>query len=156
MKKILIALDYNPSAQKVAETGHNLAKAMHSQTTLLHVISDFNYYSSRDYSPVMGFEGFNNVMDIYSIDELRKAAERYLDNSKRHLNDESIQTMVKTGEFGENILSTAMEINAELIVLGTHSRRGLEKILVGSVAEYVLHNSLIPLFIIPTRGLARK
>ena len=29
MKKLLIALDYNPSAQKVAETGHNLAKAMH-------------------------------------------------------------------------------------------------------------------------------
>jgi len=40
--------------------------------------------------------------------------------------------------------------------MGTHSRRGLEKILMGSVAEKVLHHSLIPLFIIPTRDLEER
>ena len=46
MKKILIALDYNPTAQKIAETGFSLAKAMNAQVVLLHVIADPVYYSS--------------------------------------------------------------------------------------------------------------
>jgi nucleotide-binding universal stress UspA family protein len=50
MKKILIALDYNPSAQKVAETGYTLAKAMNVKAILLHVISDITYYSSLNYA----------------------------------------------------------------------------------------------------------
>ena len=79
-----------------------------------------------------------------------------MDTSKRHLNDETIQTFVKTGNFGETIIDTARELKADIIVLGTHSRRGLEKILVGSVAENVLHHSLIPLFIIPTRAFLGK
>lgn len=156
MKKILIALDYDPTAQKVAETGHKLAKAMKAQTYLLHVVSDSTYYSSPNYSPIMGFEGFSNMVEIYSTEELKKAAHKYLDTSKRHLNDETIQTFVKTGNFGETIIDTARELKADIIVLGTHSRRGLEKILVGSVAENVLHHSLIPLFIIPTRAFLGK
>ena len=57
MKKVLIALDYNPTAQKVAETGFSMAKAMNAEVTLLHVISDLVYYSSAEYSPIMGFTG---------------------------------------------------------------------------------------------------
>ncbi len=153
MKKILIALDYNPTAQKVAETGHDLAKAMNAQLILLHVTSDAPYYSSLDYSPIMGFEGFNSVVTIQTDngEELKKAAQDYLDKSKKHLGDETIQTIVRSGVFGETILKTASEINADIIVMGTHSRRGLEKILVGSVAENVLHHSSIPLLIIPTK-----
>lgn len=59
MAKVLIALDYNPSAQKVAEAGFNLAKAMNAQTILLHVTSDATYYSSLNYSPIMGFGAFS-------------------------------------------------------------------------------------------------
>ena len=40
MKKVLIALDYDPTAQKVAETGFSLAKTMGAEVILLHVISD--------------------------------------------------------------------------------------------------------------------
>ena len=40
MKKVLIALDYNPTAQKVAEVGFSLAKSMNAEITLLHVITD--------------------------------------------------------------------------------------------------------------------
>ena len=70
MKKILIALDYDPTAQKVAETGHKLAKAMNARTILLHVISDATYYSSLNYSPIMGFGGFSNA-DTIQTDKLR-------------------------------------------------------------------------------------
>jgi nucleotide-binding universal stress UspA family protein len=153
MKKILIALDYNPTAQRVAEAGYALAKAMNAKTILLHVISDINYYSSLSYSPVMGFGGFSNVdtTQLDTIGEIRIAAKAYLDKSKQHLGDESIQTLVKTGDFGETILTSANELDVDIIVMGTHSRRGLEKIFVVSVADNVLHHSRIPLFIIPTK-----
>jgi nucleotide-binding universal stress UspA family protein len=70
MKKVLIALDYDPTAQKVAETGHEMAKAMNAQTILLHVISDATYYSYLDYSPIMGFAGFSGV-DAIQTDTCR-------------------------------------------------------------------------------------
>jgi nucleotide-binding universal stress UspA family protein len=40
MKKVLIALDYNPTAQKVAEVGFSMAKSMNAEVSLLHVIAD--------------------------------------------------------------------------------------------------------------------
>jgi nucleotide-binding universal stress UspA family protein len=155
MKKVLIALDYDATAQKVAETRYNLAKAMHAQAILLHVTSDASFYSSLNYSPIMGFGGFNSVDTVQTdnVEGLIKVAKDYLDKTKRHLGDEKIQTIVKSGLFGETILITASELKADIIVMGTHSRRGLEKILVGSVAENVLHHSSIPLLIIPTKAI---
>ena len=153
MKKILIALDYDPSAQKIAETGYAFAKSMNAQLILLHITSDPAYYSSLNYSPIMGFDSFSNL-DIIQTDTtevLKKAAQEYLDKIKQHLGDKSIQTVVKDGDFGQSILDTATEMNVDVIVMGTHSRRGLDKILMGSVAEKVLHKSSIPLFIIPTK-----
>jgi nucleotide-binding universal stress UspA family protein len=49
MKKILIALDYNPTAERIAKTGYEMAKSMNAEVTLLHVIADYTYYSSLDY-----------------------------------------------------------------------------------------------------------
>jgi nucleotide-binding universal stress UspA family protein len=153
MKKVLIALDYGPSAQKVAETGYELAKSMNARTILLHVISDATHYSSVNYPGIMGFDSFNNL-DLYQpevIIELKKAAKEYLDNTKQHLGDETIETALKEGDFADSILETAMEKSVDIIVMGTHSRRGLDKILMGSVAEKVMHHSSIPLFIIPVK-----
>lgn len=154
MKKVLIALDYYPTAQKVAEAGYEIARAMNAQVILLHVTSDASYYSSLNYSPIMGFGGFNSVDTVQTdnVEELAKVAQGYLNKSKRHLGDKKIQTVVKSGVLGETILNTASEVKADMIVLGTHSRRGLEKILVGSVAENVLRHSSIPVLIIPTKS----
>lgn len=158
MKKVLIALDFDPSAQKIAETGYELAKSMNAQVILLHVVADATYYSSLNYSPIMGFDSFSNL-DIVQTDAvtgLKEAAQNYLDKSKHYLGDETIQTIIKDGDFGEGILEAATEMNADIIVMGTHSRSGLDKILMGSVAEKVLHKSSIPLFIIPTKNAVEK
>ena len=56
VKKVLIALDYNPTAQKVAEVGFSTAKAMNADIVLLHVISDAVYYSSIEYSTYYGVQ----------------------------------------------------------------------------------------------------
>ncbi len=156
MKKILIALDYGPTAQKIAESGYELAKAMNAQSILLHVTSDATYYSSRNYSPVMGFDSFNGLVETDDAENLKKAAQNYLDKSKQYLGNENIETIVKNGDFSELILSTAEEFKVDIIVMGTHSRSGFEKALMGSVAEKVLHHSMIPIFIIPGRSIENQ
>ena len=158
MKKILIAVDYDPSAQKIVETGYALAKSMNARVILLHVTSDAASYSSLNYPSIMGFDNFSNL-DMFQpeiVVELKKAAQEYLNKSKQHLGDETIETVVKDGDIGDSILDAATEMNVDVIVLGTHSRRGLDKILMGSVEEKVLHHSSIPLFIIPVKNPEEK
>lgn len=151
MKKILIAIDYNPTAQNIAQAGYSLAKSMNAEVTLLHVVADYTYYSSLDYSPILGFDSFSNLgmIQTNTVTELQNAARDYLQKIKSFLGDDAIQTMIKDGDSGDSILDAAKETNADIIVMGSHSRHGLDKILMGSVAEKVLRNSRIPLFIIP-------
>jgi nucleotide-binding universal stress UspA family protein len=153
IKKVLIALDYNPTAQKVAETGFSMSKAMNAEITLLHVMSDPVYYSSTGYDPVMGYTGFMDIgpMQINSNDGLKKAAQQFLDKSKHHLGDKTIQTMVEEGDCAESILKAAKHLHVDIIVMGSHSQKWLENILMGSVTEKVLHHTSIPLFIVPTK-----
>jgi nucleotide-binding universal stress UspA family protein len=150
MKKVLVAIDYDPTAEKVAETGYALGKAMSADIILLHVIAEPSYYSSLEFSPIMGFTGFADphIPELVE-DALKKEALRFLDQSKEHLGDGSIKTLVAEGVFAETILKVAAAEQADIIVLGRHSRKGIGKILMGSVAEKVLHNSLVPVFIIP-------
>ncbi|MBL0357891.1 MAG: universal stress protein [Chitinophagaceae bacterium] len=153
MKKILIALDYDPTAQKVAEAGYALATAMGASVTLLHVIADPVYYSSTAYSPIMGFGGYaaTDFMEPDLVDGLTKASYDFLDKSKQHLGDTGIHTEVKSGDTADVILATAKDIHADMIVTGSHSRKWLDSILIGSVAGKVLHHTTVPLVIIPTK-----
>ena len=153
ISKILIALDYNPTAQKVAEVGFSMAKSMNAEVVLLHVITDPVFYASAGYSPIMGFSGFVDVnpLQLDSAQGLKEASLQYLDKSKQHLGDNTIRTIVKEGDFADSILETAKEVNADIIVIGSHSRKWLENIVIGSVTEKVLHHTSIPLFIVPTK-----
>jgi nucleotide-binding universal stress UspA family protein len=153
MKKVLIALDYDQSAQKVAEEGYKLAKAMVAEVVLLHVMTEPAYYASTAYSPVMGFGGFGD-MDFLQpdiIEELKKVSINFLEKSKHHLGDDTIQTLIKEGNVADTINEAAKELHADIVVIGSHSRKWLESIVMGSVTEKVLHHTLVPLFIIPTK-----
>jgi nucleotide-binding universal stress UspA family protein len=83
-------------------------------------------------------------------DALRKESQRFLDESKEHLGDVNIRTVVAEGVFADAILETAKNESADIIVMGTYNRRGLDKLLMGSVSDKVFHHSKVPLFIIPT------
>lgn len=153
MKKILITLDYDPTAQTVAEIGFSLGKNNNAEVTLLHVIGDPSYYASSVNDPIMGFDGYANLNLLHPdiINELKNTSLDFLEKSKHHLDDDKIKVLVKEGSIAESILDTAKELNANIIVMGSHSRRWLENILMGSVTEYVLHHTTVPLFIIPTK-----
>ncbi len=153
MKKILIALDYDPTAQKVAEQGYSFAKAMGAEVILMHVVTDPTYYTSTEYSPIMGFGGYMDVAQLYPVptDGLKLASQHYLEKTKHHLKDDTIRTIVKEGDIADSILEAAKEVHADIIVMGSHSRKWLEDIVIGSVAKDVLNHTKIPLYIIPTK-----
>ena len=156
MKKVLIALDYDPTAQKVAESGFSLAKSLNADLTLLHVIKDLGFYTKAGYSPIVGYTGFVDVSPtvLESVDGLKNVSLEYLDKIREHLGNKAIQTVVKEGDFAETILKTAEELQSDIIVIGSHSQKWLENILMGSVTENVMNHSSIPLFIVPTKKKA--
>jgi len=154
MKKVLIALDYDPTAQKVAEVGFSMAKDMNAEVTLLHVISDPAYYSAvLEYSPIKGHTDSMGVdpLQFDIVDRLQKVSQHFLDKSKLHLGDETIKTLLIEGDSAESILKAAKDLHTDIIVMGSHSRKWLENIVMGSVTEKVLHRTITPLFIIPTK-----
>jgi nucleotide-binding universal stress UspA family protein len=154
MTKVLIALDFDPTAQKVAEVGFSLAKTMGAEITLLHVIVDPVFYSSYENFPLLGFFGTTTTTPLHwnNSEELYLTSQHFLDKMKHHLGDEAIQTVIKEGNHADAILKTAKQMNVDIIVLGSHSHKWLDNILlVGSVTEEVLRKATIPVCIVPTQ-----
>jgi nucleotide-binding universal stress UspA family protein len=54
------------------------------------------------------------------------------------------------GDFAGSILKAANDFHADIIVMGSHSRKWMQNIVIGSVSEKVLHHTAIPVFVIPT------
>lgn len=154
MKKILIAIDYSPTARKVAEQGYALGKAMNAEIVLLHVIEYVGYYSSTVYDPIMGFVGFSNTNFLGSdvVDSITKESTIYLEKIKLHLQDNAIKTAVSHGQIADTILETARTLNCKLIVVGTHSKSIMGEIIMGSTAHKLIKHSTVPILIIPIKA----
>jgi nucleotide-binding universal stress UspA family protein len=88
---------------------------------------------------------------LENTEGLKDASLQYLNKIRQHLGDDTIQTLVDEGDIAETILSTAKKQHADVIVMGSHSQRWLENIVMGSVTEKVVNKSSVPLFIIPTK-----
>ena len=159
MKKILIALDYGPTSRKVAEIGYSFAKPMNADVVLLHVLADITYYATPAYSTITGFTNFdvNEFNQMIDIEGLKKAGAYFLNKIKIHLGDENVQTLIEEGDdLSGTIIKAAEHVHADVIVMGSHSRRWLEQIFMGSVTEDVLDKSTVPLLIIPVKEIKVK
>ena len=153
MKKILIALEMDSTSQKVAEAGYILAKTMKAQVNLLHVISNKVYnYSRQELSHIGGNSNKSDSARSHSdnMDNQTIKVQAFLDESKLLLGDQSIKTVIKEGNFGDQIINTGKELEADLIVMGAHGQGSFESTVLGSVAEKVLLKTSIPILIIPT------
>lgn len=149
MKKILIAIDYNPCAQIIAETGFEYSRAMNAEVCIVHAIADIAYYSM-DYSPIMGFEEFGPDCSFKNIEEQENEANRFLEAVVKHLGGTNIETKVLDGKTSEAILQYAAAYKSDLIVMGSQSHNSFEKLIMGDVVANVLKHSTIPLLIVPT------
>jgi nucleotide-binding universal stress UspA family protein len=153
LKKVLIALDYDPTAKEVAEKGYLLAKTMKAQVILVHVIADETYYSALEYTPIEGYLGFDDedVMQFTTKGGLKQATLHYLEKMKFYLNDNDIEIVIKEGKFAKEIIETAKDLKVDLIVMGSHSRGWVEELAMGSITEKVLKQTTIPLYIVPIK-----
>ncbi len=151
MKKVLIAMDYNPRSEKVAKAGYDLAKKLGGEVCLLHVLADVSYYGV-NYPTFMGYEGYNEMqVDLSVISELREVAKDYIETAARHLDDPKVSTHLTEGPTALAILDYAKEWKADMIVMGTHSHSVLEKVLMGTTASKVLERTPIPVYLVPVK-----
>jgi nucleotide-binding universal stress UspA family protein len=143
-RRILIALDGSPLAEQALELGLALGGFMESQFTLLHVVR-----------PVVSMEDARNWPGQVQVDDhltrqLTDEARCYLEAIAESLRKEgrSVQTQVALQlQPAVAILEEAKERSADLIVLTTHGRSGLKRLLLGSVADKVLRGSTIPVLL---------
>jgi nucleotide-binding universal stress UspA family protein len=152
MKKVLIALDNHSNYDLVSSKGYELAKALSASIALLHVFPDTITTSPN------AFSGLYPMMGTMDIEQGLKMAERLDEESKKFLkqvkaemNDEQADIYTAEGDIANAILETAANCKADIIVIGSHSRSGIDKILMGNVTKTVLQHSRLPLFIIPIK-----
>ena len=143
MNKVLIALDYDPTAKKVAEAGYAMAKAMGAEVILLHVVENLIAYSLSYLN--MG------PLQLDTVVELKDASQQFLNKTKLLLGDVTVQTVVREGDFANSIIEAVIEFDIDILVMGSLSKRWLEDIIRGSVTEQVMKKTPIPVFIVPTR-----
>jgi len=143
MRNVLIALDYDPSAQKIAEMGYSLAQSINADVVLTHIVLDPSLYSVSylELGPLQ-LEGFECIKDV---------AKQFLENVRQNLGDDTIELNVEEGNCANTILNVAKSKGVEFIVMGSHSQSWIANKLLGSVTESVLRQTAIPLFIIPNK-----
>lgn len=151
MKKVLIAIDYNPVSEKVAEEGYKLAKLIGAEVCLLHALGTAGFYEQH-YPAFLGYSGYAGMpADLSLVEEMQKNGEEYLKSAARHLRDPNIKTHLEEGDAGTIILEFSKQYNADVIVMGTHSHSVLEKLLMGTVASKVLEKTEIPVYLVPVK-----
>jgi len=148
MKKVLIAIDYSPKSEIVAQKGYALANKLGASVGLLHIVSNISYYGMQ-YPSFLGFSGSALPIDPSLPETLQNIAKEYMVSAKAHLGDNTVETYVETGDTADVILSFSTEWKADILVMGTHSHSTLEKLFMGSVASNIIENTEVPVYLVP-------
>lgn len=149
LKKILVCLDGSRLAEQVMPFAASQTLGFQAQLVLLQVVS-----GPLDYSP--GTTGAAPVEDA-RLGEMTKealnSARSYLEQLASPLRKKGIQvsTVATVGRSGETILGYAGRHSMNLIAIATHGRSGLGQALYGSVADHVLRESGLPIFLVRCR-----
>lgn len=134
---ILFPVDFSENNRKVAPFVQELAASHKARLHLLYVVRDLSHYAGF-YVPHPNLENL--------AQDLVKGAQRRLDDFKVQQFGElpRVEAKVMVGDPAECIVEQAREQGIDLIVMGTHGRRGLDHALFGSVAEKVVRHSATP------------
>ncbi|MDD2341051.1 MAG: universal stress protein [Tissierellia bacterium] len=139
-KKILVATDGSENAERAASYGINIAKATGAEVHVLYVISTKHAVTTRT---VMGWsEAFEEYLAnkggvaIANVEKLGKEA------------GVKVEPVFLKGIPADKILGYAEENNIDFIVMGTHGLTGIQRYLIGSVAETVVRHSKVPVMVI--------
>jgi nucleotide-binding universal stress UspA family protein len=132
-EKILVPTDGSPGAMKAVDEAIDLAEATGATVHALYVVDAGAVSAELDASVLM--ESFEELGRTAVADVRERASERGF---------ESVQTTVRTGVPHEEIRAYAAAHDVDLIVMGTHGRTGLDRLLLGSVTERIVRTADVP------------
>ena len=139
ISQILVAIDFSFYASNALQWARSFAEAFGAKLILLHVI---------DAIAEVGADIDGVMTGINWFQLLRDEAHKCMGELKALMPD--AQIVIREASARPAIVDAAMELNCQMIVMGTHGRSGLEHLLMGSVAEYVVRHSKIP--VLTVRG----
>jgi nucleotide-binding universal stress UspA family protein len=142
---ILVPLELADNAQSIVEWALDWASMKRARIVLLHAVPPVHAYTNTAFADPMTYG------EYYT--ELREAARKRLLPLANLAEAEGVSAAVqiRIGSPAEQILAAASELGAGLIVLGTHGRRGLAHVVLGSTAEKVVRLAECPVFVVKER-----
>jgi nucleotide-binding universal stress UspA family protein len=141
IRKILFPHDLSENASKIIPFVLSVAEAYNSDIYLLHVVHDLQKWG-KVYIP----HGSMDVLQKEALEEAGKQIDRVRTDQFRGYSN--MQTKVVSGDPAGEILNTIVSESIDLVIIGTHGRKGLEHVLFGSVAETVVKKSSVPVMTI--------
>lgn len=136
IKKILCAVDFSEQSGFIADYGLTLGNALGAEVVCLYVAPSLSQY--------VGFKVPASSIEEF-VGEIVSGAEKTMsDFLAKYFSGVDVTGKVLTGYAAEEILREAEEQQADMIVMGTHGRKGIDRILFGSVAERVVKSAGCP------------
>ena len=138
IKKVLHPTDFSDNSREALEYALAFSKWQSAEIVLLHVCEEVEYAPPEYY--------MDKDESVRQLKERSGAALAALDKVAATHEDSGVQisTTIASGKPFDEIIKTAQDIGADLIVLGTHGRTGLAHILIGSTAEKVVRKASCP------------
>lgn len=143
-RHLLVTLDGTQRAESVIPHATEVARAMRARVTLLKVVEPAS--SGWGERGALGRAPSASIGNSAAVER----AQAYLERVAEQLGLYGIETscVVREGPAPRQILDAAAECDADVIAMATRSRRGLNKLVFGSVAEAVLHESTLPVLLV--------
>lgn len=138
-QRILVAIDGSKSSERALDTAMEMAAVWGAGLELVYVI-ETGLFSSLPLD--------NTWEVIYGI--LRSEGERALSSAKEKADAKGLRvtTHICEGHAGSEILKTAKKVNADLIVVGSHGKSQVDRLLLGSVSSYVVKYSNVTTLVV--------
>ena len=136
-RRILIALDDSAIAAHAVEVGTELATALKAQAALVYVVD-----------PTLGFQPDGGIPAAEWVATLKREGQSFLATAAQRTGELLAWQFLREGKPADQILAAAREWDADVIVIGTHGRSGVSRLVLGSTAESVVRHALCPVLVI--------
>ena len=148
-KKILVALDWSEVAQSILPPVRTLASGSNAEVILLHVVQDPQYEDGLGDTMVQAPLGADAATIHFEY-------RGYLDAAAAALKEAGINARVvlRVGRAADTILACADDMQADVIAMSTHARGVVPRLLMGSVADEVLHRARIPVLLVRPQAVS--